>query len=158
MFIYAGALNLKRLGLSKRKIIQTIEHPDYKPPTVYFDVALAVLEKFLSFDETISPVCLPTQSYPNSDFMNRYTITIQGWGKDNNGNFGEDLTKIDLTLRKNSFCNQKYESISEARKKFWFPNLLIPSMFCANTNLGDDIGTCYGDSGGPSMRKASPTF
>ena len=64
LFIHAGALNLKRLGSTKRKIIQTIEHPDYKPPKVYFDVALAVLEKFLSFDETIFPVCLPTQSYP----------------------------------------------------------------------------------------------
>ena len=64
LFIHAGALNLRRLGSTKRKIIQTIEHPDYKPPTVYFDVALAVLEKFLSFDETIFPVCLPTQSYP----------------------------------------------------------------------------------------------
>ena len=26
-------------------------------------------------------------------------------------------------------------------------------MFCADSNLEDNIGTCYGDSGGPSMIK-----
>ena len=25
-------------------------------------------------------------------------------------------------------------------------------MFCANNNLNDDVGTCYGDSGGPVIR------
>ena len=130
-----------------------MEHPEYKPPKVYFDVSVAVLEKFLSFDETISPVCLPSETFDNSNFMNRFAITIQGWGKDDNGNFGQDLTRIDLTVRKNSFCIKKYVGISEARKQFWFPDLLISSMFCADSNLGDNIGTCYGDSGGPSMIK-----
>ena len=37
LFIHAGALNLRRLGSTKRKIIQTIEHPDYKPPKVTCD-------------------------------------------------------------------------------------------------------------------------
>ena len=153
LFIQAGVLNLRSLGSTERRVIKTFEHPDYKPPQVYFDVSIAVLEKFLSFDEKISPVCLPSETFANSDFMNRFAITIQGWGKDNNGNFGQDLTKIDLTVRKNSFCNKKYEGLSEARKQFWFPKLLISSMFCADSNLGDNIGTCYGDSGGPSMIK-----
>ena len=131
LVIQAGVLNLKKLGSTERKIIQTIEHPDYNPPQVYFDVSLVVLEKYLTFDEKISPVCLPSQTYQNSDFMNRFAITIQGWGKDNSGNFGQDLTRIDLTVKRNSFCNRKYSSISEARKNFWFPQLLSPNIFCA---------------------------
>ena len=110
-----------------------------------------MLEKYLSFDEKIAPVCLPSKTYPNAGFLNRFTITIQGWGQDDNGEFGEDLTRIDLTIRRNSLCNKKYETISAARKSYWFPQLLTPQMFCANSNLGDKIGTCYGDSGGPSM-------
>ena len=151
LFIQAGVLSLKSLKSTERRIIQTIEHPDYKPPQVYFDVALALLDQLISFNERISPVCLPTRSFPNSDFMHRFTVTIQGWGKDDNGDFGEDLTKIDLTVKKNSFCNKKYESLSSARKQYWFKDLLTPPMFCADSNLGDNIGTCYGDSGGPTM-------
>ena len=26
-------------------------------------------------------------------------------------------------------------------------------MFCANNNLNDDVGTCYGNSGGPVIRR-----
>ena len=85
--------------------------------------------------------------------MNRYTVTVQGWGKDDDGITGIDLTQVDLTIRKRSICNKKYQNVSPAKINFWFPNLTISSMFCAETNLQSNAGTCYGDSGGPSIIK-----
>ena len=85
--------------------------------------------------------------------MNRYTVTVQGWGEDNDGNTGSDLTQVDLTVRKQSICNKKYEKLTPARINYWFPNLTISAMFCADSNLRRDAGTCYGDSGGPTIIK-----
>ena len=55
---------------------------------------------------------LPGQAMPSPDFMNRYTVTVQGWGADNDGNIGADLTLVDLTIRKKSICDKKYENLS----------------------------------------------
>ena len=76
---------------------------------------------------------------------------LLGWGKNDNGVFGEQLTQVDLTIRKMEICNKKYEKVDQNRIKYWFPNLTTSAMFCADSNLKDDVGTCYGDSGGPSL-------
>ena len=115
--------------------------------------SLYLLLKALEFSEDIQPICLPEESYPSSDFMNRYAVTIQGWGQDEDGVAGEQLTQIDLTIRKNAICNAKYKNLDATRISYYFPNLTIPSMFCADGNLKTDTGTCYGDSGGPSLIK-----
>ena len=99
----------------------------------------------------MQPICLPEQSHPSADFMNRYTVTIQGWGQDDDGVYGEQLTQVDLTVRKKSFCNSKYRNLDDTRISYYFPNLTIDSMFCADSNLNPNVGTCYGDSGGPTM-------
>ena len=44
-FIRAGVLNLRKLGSVERNILQTIEHPDYSAPQVYYDVAIIVLDE-----------------------------------------------------------------------------------------------------------------
>ena len=93
------------------------------------------------------------QATSSPDFMHRYAVTVQGWGVDNDGNIGADLTQVDLTIRKKSICDKKYENLSSARINYWFPNLTISSMFCADGNLRRDAGTCHGDSGGPAIIK-----
>ena len=55
--------------------------------------SLYLLLKALEFNEDIQPICLPEESYPSSDFMNRYAVTIQGWGQDEDGVAGEQLTQ-----------------------------------------------------------------
>ena len=44
-YVLAGVTNLRERGAVERRIIKTVEHPDFKPPHVYFDVSLAVLDK-----------------------------------------------------------------------------------------------------------------
>ena len=44
-----------------------------------------------------------------------------------------------------SECNYKYQSVDEFTKKRRIPELVTEAMFCADSNLKDDVGTCYGD-------------
>ena len=43
--VRAGVLNLRKLGSVERRILRKIEHPEYKNPQVYFDIALVVLDQ-----------------------------------------------------------------------------------------------------------------
>ena len=85
--------------------------------------------------------------------MNRYTVTVQGWGEDDDGNTGIDLTQVDLTVRKKSICNAEYENLTQSFKYRYMPNLSIDAMFCTDGNVNVNAGTCYGDSGGPTIIK-----
>ena len=42
-------------------------------------------------------------------------------------------------------CNYKYQNVDEWTKKERIPQLVTEAMFCADSNLKDDVGTCYGD-------------
>ena len=35
----------------------------------------------------------------------------------------------------------------------WIPQLTTDVLFCADANLNDKTGVCYGDSGGPAIRR-----
>ena len=143
-------LNLQRIGGTDRRILRIIKHPKFIRH--YYDVALVILDQSYIFDEDIQPVCLPQKSSTSADFMSQFTVTIQGWGKEKkNGPTSSQLTQVDLTVRSRENCNNKYKKMSPALKAVWLPNLLITSMFCADGNLRSDVGTCYGDSGGPTM-------
>ena len=48
-FVKAGVRNLKYAGAQERKIVRTVEHPDYYEHKVYFDVSLAFLEQVYSY-------------------------------------------------------------------------------------------------------------
>ena len=85
--------------------------------------------------------------------MNRFSVTIQGWGNNDEQLKGGQLTQIDLTIRRNSYCDSKYKKLTPSQISYAIPNLTIPEMFCADGNLNPTVGTCYGDSGGPSLIK-----
>ena len=150
-YVRAGVLNLKYPGSVERRVRRTIEHPKYSGPTVYFDVALVILDTAVTFNEKIQPICLPRESSESPESMTRYTVTIQGWGSDDQGRSGEELTQVDLTVRPMEYCNKQYQEISFSKVSIFIPELLISSQFCADSNLNEDAGTCYGDSGGPAM-------
>ena len=80
---------------------------------------------------------------------------MQGWGKNEDEEIGVTLTQIDVNIRSNEECNYFYNNTvrrSDAlRVRLFLPDLVNDSMFCASSNLGDRVGTCHGDSGGPSF-------
>ena len=62
--------------------------------------------------------------------------------------------------RSNAFCNYKYGvlNMTEALDgpfiiNLTMPELLPPQMYCTDGNVNGVIGTCYGDSGGPHIKK-----
>ena len=75
--------------------------------------------KELEFNDQIRALCLPNSSSASADFMNRWSVTVQGWGEGDDGSIGTKLSQVELTIRKNSICNAEYENVSEAFKKVY---------------------------------------
>ena len=47
LFVQAGVLNLRKLDAIERRIVKTVSHPKYEKPKIYYDVALAVIDKVI---------------------------------------------------------------------------------------------------------------
>lgn len=69
-------------------IVERINHPGYKPPSLYNDIALYRLDREVEFNEYIRPICLQTD-YAVSE---PEAIAI-GWGQ-------LELSKYHLDLEK----------------------------------------------------------
>ena len=87
-------------------------------------------------------VCQRKQHHLQTLHMNRFAVTAQGWREENDENISNDLTQLDLIVRRRSDCDKKYEkNLSPSIINYWFPNMTISSMFCASSNLKTE-GTC----------------
>ena len=105
----------------------------------------------------IMPICLPEVSQSSLPSSLIHTgITVQGWGKDENGEFGQTLTQIDVSIRSKEECNYQFKNnvgkLDALRIQAFLPDLITDSMFCADSTLNQEAtGTCDGDSGGPAV-------
>ena len=59
-----------------------------------------------------------------------------------------ELTEIVVTIRSTRECNSKY---SGGAYKFYLPQKLISSQYCATSDTNPGAKTSPGDSGGPSI-------
>ena len=48
-------------------------HPQYVPPKAYFDIALLKIDA-VEFDDSIIPICLPTQTSTDEDKYKAWTL------------------------------------------------------------------------------------
>ena len=147
-------LNLKYAeDAVNRKIARALRHPDYSG--TYWDVALLYLDEPLPISNSIQPISLPLQSQQDPGGLTRHGITSQGWGYNEDGKLGEQLEKIDVSVRSKSECDFMYSNNlsrqDEARVRRNLPDLVSSTLFCADNNLDKKIGTCNGDSGGSSI-------
>ena len=103
------------------------------------------------------PICLPDISQSSLPHSLIHTgITVQGWGTDENGEQGQTLTQIDVSIRSKEECNYQFKNnvrrLDALRIKAFLPDLITDSMFCADSTLNQELtGTCDGDSGGPAV-------
>ena len=137
-----------------RKIEEYINHPNYKYPEFYFDVALILLEEDLNFSSRISPICLPekAQSHPGASTA----VSVQGWGKDADGSIGKRVSEANVAIRSTEECNFKFRNAGFHLNETvytYMPQLSEDTIFCADATISSNIGTCFGDSGGPALQK-----
>uniref|UniRef100_A0A2H8TSH9 Serine protease snake n=1 Tax=Melanaphis sacchari TaxID=742174 RepID=A0A2H8TSH9_9HEMI len=62
------------------RIVERIVHPNYKPPSLYNDIALFRLERDVDFSPFVRPICLNTDHY-----LTPPAIIATGWGRTETG-------------------------------------------------------------------------
>lgn len=126
--IRAGTNQLTAKDRFKDVTIDTIiNHPEYKSPSSYNDIALLKLKNKLSFSTNIRPACLHTTKELTSS---QKSLTAIGWGKvDFAGPAADNLQKVLLQQKTFTQCIASYKDVSKAK----LPN-----------GLRDDIQVCAG--------------
>uniref|UniRef100_A0A4Q8K3P6 U19-Liphistoxin-Lsp1a_1 n=1 Tax=Liphistius sp. SGP-2016 TaxID=1905180 RepID=A0A4Q8K3P6_9ARAC len=135
--VRVGEHNLK-LTEGHEKTIQVAE-VHYNPWYYGYDkdIALLKLEKPLTFNDYVSPICIPDE---DAGFQGMKCIA-SGWGKvDFNKKGSNVLREVEIQILDNSVCHGPYFSVYKIPIKGWH--------ICAGTVEGGK-GTCQGDSGGP---------
>lgn len=64
-----------------REVVRSILHPNYKPPSVYNDIGLYLLNASVQFNRFVLPVCLNTAEM---QLEAKEAIAI-GWGRTGSG-------------------------------------------------------------------------
>ena len=87
---------------------------------------------------------------------NNNFITVQGWGKDDEGESGQSASEVSLGIKSISECNHRFNDSGPYRNTV---NLTMPDLikenilFCADSPLNSFLGTCKDNSGGPAIQQ-----
>uniref|UniRef100_A0A3P9L477 Peptidase S1 domain-containing protein n=1 Tax=Oryzias latipes TaxID=8090 RepID=A0A3P9L477_ORYLA len=122
-----------------RTIKTVIVHPNYNSGTQNNDIALLQLSSPVTFNNYITPVCLPSTG---STFYSGVKTWVTGWG-----DIGislpapETLQEVQIPIVGNRRCKCSYGASS-----------ITDNMMCAGLLAGGK-DSCQGDSGGPLVIK-----
>ena len=110
-------------------------HPKYNERTMDYDIALLHLSTSVAYNDTISPVCLPSSPW---NFSANTPCYVTGWGKiRESGPVSERLRVGKVSIIERKKCSEMYKG-----------NRITDRMICAGYDQGR-IDSCQGDSGGP---------
>ena len=111
-------------------------HSNYSHVTLDYDIALLRFESpLVAFNDTMSPVCLPTSStrFPSGTYC-----WVTGFSNKRRTKRDTNLLRqAELPLQPLGYCKQQYPF-----------HTITPRMLCAGFEDGG-IDSCQGDSGGP---------
>ena len=150
-FVRVGVTRIDQTKAMDRRIKEVMNHPDWNN-NYYFDVALLVLEKELTFSKRVYSLCLPETPYTHPG--DGVTILVHGWGEDINGRTGSQVSEAIVSVRSSEECDHRYELAGPSSKeevRFHMPKLTNSVLLCADAALDAQQGVCYGDSGGPAF-------
>ncbi|CAL4066424.1 unnamed protein product, partial [Meganyctiphanes norvegica] len=110
-------------------------HENWNSFTLTNDLALIKMPEPITFTPEIQPVCLPTYTDANDDFVGA-SVTLTGWGRDSDSASGisEVLKEVDVTTISTADCQAYYGIVTD-------------NILCIDSEGGH--GSCNGDSGGP---------
>jgi len=124
-------------------ILKKIVHPKYEDSTIDNDFMIIVLEEKSALD----PICLAEE---NVLIGENQKLHVYGFGETENAYSSDSLLEVDVDYISNEECQTLYDSLGDNTYDFSITN----NMMCADSsNEGKD--SCYGDSGGPLIRKGS---
>nr|AID60321.1 snake-8 [Nilaparvata lugens]AID60325.1 snake-12 [Nilaparvata lugens] len=127
------------------EIVARFNHPQYKPDQNYHDIALYRLDREVTFNDYIGPICLQTE-----DPVQDTRAQVAGWGRIG---FVErtssQLLKADMDILNVSECSRTASTNQLPR------GMDADSMICAGVASGGK-DSCQGDSGGP-LYSINPT-
>lgn len=104
-------------------VLESIKHPDYKPPSKYHDIAILKLDKDAVLSPYVRPACLSTKPR----VANKFSVA-SGWGNtDYGGEVSEDLLKVTLEIFSNSECDQHYDRNRNLQ------NGIVETQLCAGS-------------------------
>lgn len=125
--------------------VESIEvNPSYRPRLYYHDIALLRLDRDVTFDTFIRPICLPMRDTEESELVGT-EVTVIGWGDDAFGGVSSPvLREASFPIVSREMCNNSYIRIASTT----FPSGITRDMICAGAPSGGK-DACQGDSGGP---------
>ncbi|XP_035891473.1 serine protease snake-like [Anopheles stephensi] len=125
-------------------VVEIVKHPNYKPRTVYNDIALLKLANPVSFSFRVRPACLYTEPT-----VERAKAVAIGFGStEAYGDGSKELLKVSLDLYTTPACAQYFQRNRRV------PQGLRSTHLCAGYAAGGR-DTCTGDSGGPLQISSS---
>ncbi|KAI5138892.1 coagulation factor IX [Manis pentadactyla] len=130
----------------KRNVISAIPHHSYNATINKYshDIALLELDKPLSLNSYVTPICIADREYTNI-FLKFGFGYVSGWGKVfNRGRSASILQYLKVPLIDRATCLRS--------TKFTIYN----NMFCAGFHEGGK-DSCQGDSGGPHVTEVEGT-
>ena len=125
---HAGSLQ------TTRKISKIVIHPLYQGES-YYDVAVAVLDEELEFNEAIAKVCLPTEATIDARHRFGRFTTLTGWGATQPGEGAtSELRQASMMIFATSYCNKTRTTVNNQNiesDSILVPNLFLSSVICA---------------------------
>ena len=147
--IIVGHSNQKSSDIQEIPVESFISHKDYGLDEITGisrknDIALLKLGRPIKFDETVVPICLPSEG---SDIQEELILT--GWGFDDTATRSKPdiLQELDLTHVPLEDCSKDF---AQALNR---PSLILrDTIVCGAGKLNISDG-CGGDSGGPLIQQ-----
>lgn len=137
----------KRLQVMATKTHESFTNDYERKFALPFEIAIIRLNEDVDFTRFIQPICLPFQlndyEYPSENT----SFIVAGWGEREFITSNNILSKTELRFYNYAECKNIYA----AHKKYFNEKVI-----CAGGEIGKD--SCYGDSGGPLIRKLGNTW
>ncbi|CAK1542035.1 unnamed protein product [Leptosia nina] len=128
------------------KIKRIINHPKFKPPKKYFDIAIIELEQDVEFSKLVQPACLWTK-FNTQELGKKATLT--GWGivETAGKTISPELQAAEVDVINSNKCDG---FLKPHCGRLWCG--VESHQLCAG-KLAGGVDACQGDSGGPLQVK-----
>jgi len=136
-------------GEEKFTVCSKVQHPDYSRRTINNDFAILTLCDEITFNEKVSPICLPESAGREASLNEGKFAKVIGWGQGYNGTSNFILQKATVKTMSNNVCQKIWGRRSE----------ITDQMICAEDPTDNkDKNICFGDSGGPLAVKEGRSY